>query len=188
MRLGAIKERKSHIFQHQNDGHFVEPAWCAERLFQTEDFSPGIYDPSCGFGTIPDAARAHGLQACGSDLVDRGYRDLDFTEDFLNSNIEIGDAAIVCNPPFHLFEDFVRKALLMTDRVAMIWLVRRLNAARWLQDLPLATVYLLTPRPSMPPGHVIASGQKPGGGTQDFCWLYFSREHTGAPELRWLAR
>jgi hypothetical protein len=48
---------------------------------------------------------------------------------------------------------------LVPGKIAMIWLARRLNAARWLQDTPLARVYLLTPRPSMPPGHVILAGR-----------------------------
>jgi len=39
-----------------------------------------------------------------------------------------------------------------------------LNAAHWLQGTPLRRISLLTPRPSMPPGHIIAAGSKPGGG------------------------
>ena len=50
----------------------------------------------------------------------------------------------------------------------MICLVRRLNAAHWLERLPIERVWLLTPRPIMPPGSWIAAGNKPGGGTQDF--------------------
>jgi hypothetical protein len=69
-----------------------------------------------------------------------------------------------------------------------IWLTRRLNAARWLSHTPLARIYLLTPRPSMPPGHVILAGEKPGGGSQDFCWLVWSRHHIGPPKLHWLHR
>jgi hypothetical protein len=75
-----------------------------------------------------------------------------------------------------------------TNKVALIWLARRLNAARWLQGTPLARVYLLTPRPSMPPGHVILAGEKLGGGKHDFCWLVFEHGHVGPPELRWLRR
>jgi hypothetical protein len=96
---------------------------------------------------------------------------------------------IVTNPPFTQCDRFVHRALeLGSDKVAMIWLARRLNAARWLADTPLARVYLLTPRPSMPPGHVILAGEKPSGGTQDFCWLVIERSHVGPPELRWLHR
>jgi hypothetical protein len=54
--------------------------------------------------------------------------------------------------------------------------------------LPLAKIYLLTPRPSMPPGDMIARGEKPGGGKTDFCWLVFDRTYIGPPTLRWLHR
>jgi hypothetical protein len=70
----------------------------------------------------------------------------------------------------------------------MIFPVARLIAARWLQQTPLAVVWLLTPRPSMPPGYVILAGQKPGGGKVDFCWLVWSHDHVGQPEMRWLHR
>src|SRR5262249_41183991 len=88
-------------------------------------------------------------------------------------------AANICtNPPFNRCNEFVLRALeLASGKVAMIWLARRLNATRWLQETPLARVYLLTPRPSMPPSHVIAAGEKPGGGSQDFVWLVWEHGH-----------
>ena len=46
-------------------------------------------------------------------------------------------------------------------------------------------VYLLTPRPSMPPGSWIAAGDKPGGGNIDFASLLFNKESKGLPRLRW---
>jgi hypothetical protein len=37
-------------------------------------------------------------------------------------------------------------------------------------------------------GSVILAGEKPGGGRVDFCWLVWSHDHVGAPEMRWLHR
>jgi hypothetical protein len=102
---------------------------------------------------------------------------------------------VVCNPPFNIAEQFVRHALEVTGlKVAVIFPTARLNAANgpkgkyWIRGLPLRRVWLLTPRPSMPPGHVIAAGGKPGGGKMDFCWLVFERGYQGPTELRWLRR
>jgi hypothetical protein len=76
-----------------------------------------------------------------------------------------------------------------TFKVAMLCPLRRLPAAHWLQRLPLESVYQLTPRPSMPPGTLIAAGHRLGGGTQDFVWLVFNKRMTAAvPRLRWLHR
>ena len=131
---------------------------------------------------------AAGYRTIATDMIDRGYPRLDARVDFLCCESPRAPN-IVCNPPFDICDQFVRRALhLAGGKVAMIWLARRLNAARWLANAPLACTYLLTPRPSMPPGHVIAAGEKPGGGTQDFCWLVFSRKHKGPPTLHWLCR
>ncbi len=70
----------------------------------------------------------------------------------------------------------------------MIFPTARLNAAHWLKGTPLARVWLMTPRPSMPPGHTITAGEKPGGGKVDFCWLVWTKGRIGPADLRWLRR
>ena len=178
----------AHVWRKEPNSFYVDPAWCSERLLTEEKFIGSLWDPSCGRGTIPEAGRRAGYQVVASDLVDRGYRHLDWTLDFLLCERLRGDN-ILCNPPAHCIEAFVRHALeLNPAAVAMIWILRRLPAAHWLASTPLARIYLLTPRPSMPPGEVIARGEKPGGGREDFCWLVWRRGHVGRPELRWLHR
>lgn len=178
------RKLEAHIWEREVNEHYVEPEWCARRLIQEEGFDGSIHDPSCGFGTIPKAAIALGYQATGSDLIDCGYGPV---VDFLND--ETPRENIVCNPPFNIIEPFVIRALrLASKKVAAIIPVARLNAAHWLRETPLKTVWLMTPRPSMPPGHVIASGEKAGGGKADFCWIVWSRGHNGAAEIKWLRR
>ncbi|TAI61591.1 hypothetical protein [Bradyrhizobium sp. Leo170] len=173
------------IWSRADDEWYVEPVWCSERLFAEEQFEGSVYDPCCGTGRIVVSALKAGLKAYGSDLVYRGW---DSTpQDFL---IHRGlHDNIVCNSPFANVQQFAQHALKLARRkVAMIFPVARLNAAHWNQDTPLARIWLLTPRPSMPPGHVILAGEKPGGGKADFCWLVWSRDHVGPAELRWLHR
>jgi hypothetical protein len=164
-----------------------------------EQFQGGILDPACGFGRIVEAARAAGHYAVGTDIVQRAegfaggldWLSSDYPTEILVPAYDGECENVVCNPPFSDFEAFVDRAIdLPTVRkVAMIWLVRRLAAARWLEQTPLARIWLMTPRPSMPPGHVITAGGKVGGGTQDFCWLVWERGHPlGAAQTRWLRR
>jgi hypothetical protein len=177
----------AHIWPKDKLGFYVEPAWCSARLFETETFTGLVWDPCCGFGNVAEAARAAGYRVIATDLVNRGYQKLDGVADFLHCERRV--ANVVCNPPYDLCRDFVWRALeVTTDKIAMIWLLRRLNAARWLADTPLARIYLLTPRPSMPPGYVVAAGEKPGGGKQDFVWLVWDHDYAGAPTLHWLHR
>jgi hypothetical protein len=177
----------AHIWAKDPDGFYIEPQWVDERLFAMEPFVGTVWDPACGTGRIPDAAHAIGYSVVATDLVDRGYQRFDGVVDFLCSEHHV--ANIVCNPPYPICRNFALHALrLARKKVAMIWLLRRLNAATWLKATPLRSVYLLSPRPSMPPGHVIAAGEKPGGGTQDFVWLVWEHGHIGPPELHWLCR
>lgn len=193
---GALRKVDSHEWEREEHEHYVEPEWCSRRLFEVEKFEGGILDPCCGFGRIVEAARAAGHHAVGSDLIERapGYM---YALDFLTSDYPheilmpgVGECRnVVCNPPFDIFKDFAEAALAWAPgKVAMIWLVRTLPAARWLQKTPLARIWLLTPRPSMPPGHVIARGEKPGGGKQDFCWLVWDKRHHGSAAVSWLHR
>jgi hypothetical protein len=177
----------AHVWPKDEHGFYVEPAWCSTRLFEVESFVGPISEVCCGFGNAAEAAFAAGYLVIATDLIDRGYQRLDEVANFLQCERPV--ANIVCNPPYHLSREFIRHALkVTTGKVAMIWLARRLNAARWLTDTPLARIYLLMPRPSMPQGHVIAAGEKPKGGKQDFVWLVFDRSQVGSPTIHRLHR
>jgi hypothetical protein len=179
----------AHAWEREEFEHYVEPEWCSKRLFEVEQFRGSILDPACGFGRVVKSAREANYWAVGGDIVDRGFYGTVIGDFFGYSDVQNIAENIVSNPPFDQFERFARHAIdLATNKVALIWLVRRLNAARWLEDTPLARIWLLTPRPSMPPGKTILEGRKPGGGRQDFCWLVWHRTHRGPPELKWLRR
>jgi hypothetical protein len=186
-----MKPIKAHKWVEEKDGWYVEPEWVSRRLFEVEKFNGVICDPACGWGRILHEARAAGYTTVGGDIVDRGRHELDTLfrrRDYLSWHRPFA-GGVVCNPPFDHVEEFCRHALDHgADKVAVICLTRRLNAAHWLEDLPLRRVWLLTPRPSMPPGAWIMAGNKPGGGTQEFCWLIFESGYAGRPEINWLHR
>jgi hypothetical protein len=177
------------VWEREVDEHYVEPHWCSERLFVEEKFDGPVWDPCCGFGRIPNAAIKAGLLAVGTDIRDRGYADFGGLCNFLTAT-DNRAGSIVCNPPFNIAPQFALYALQLPNwsKIAMIFPTARLNAAHWIQGTPLARVWLMTPRPSMPPGHTITAGEKPGGGKTDFCWLVWSKDHVGTAELRWLRR
>ena len=181
--------RLSHVWDRERCDHYIEPVWCSARLFEVEDFDRNqiLLDACCGFGRIAASAKAAGYtNVIAADIVDRGYPGCEI-QDFLQR--QSVPPTVVCNPPFNMVEAFARHALTLgACRLALIFPVARLNAARWLKDLPLRRIWLLTPRPSMPPGYVIARGEKPGGGKTDYAWLVFERGYVGAAELAWLHR
>lgn len=189
MKAGAIKEVAAHRFERELYEHYVEPAWVDRVIFEAEVFRGAIHDPCCGFGTILYAASAYGLRsATGTDIVDRGRGWLE--ADFLkNLQQEARFDNIVMNPPFNSAREFITQACRVSEnKVAALMPTRRLNAAHWLRNLPLRRIWYLTPRPSMLPGHLLAAGQKAGGGQQDYCWLVFAREGSPYIHAGWLHR
>ena len=186
-RAPAPRPRRAHIFPRHSLDHYVEESWCSRRLFEVEPFEGAIVDPACGWGTIVTNALIAGHVAAGFDLVDRGWDSTRTPQDFLTYSDQFDN--IVTNPPFGIIKGFITHAVSCSRRnTAAIFPVARLNAARWLQDLPLRKIWLMQPRPAMPPGDYIRAGGKVGGGRVDFCWLVFEHGHTGAPELAWLHR
>jgi hypothetical protein len=183
----TTREVDVHAFAREKSDHYVEPAWVSARLFQVEPFTGSIVDPACGWGTIVLEATKAGYCAAGCDLVDRGWDSTRTPCDFLQSTIVFDN--IVTNPPFDISPQFITHAVKHAQyKVAAIYPVRRLPAALWLRELPLGRIWLLSPRPSMPPGSHIKAGGKVGGGRQDFCWLIFDADHRGPAEIGWLTR
>jgi len=182
-----MKPRNSHVWDRQATDWYVEPEWCSERLFDEEEFDGAIHDPAAGMGRIVMAAHKHGYSAIGTDIHPRTR--IVQKADFFKCDHDMTNT--VTNPPFKLAQEFALRALHHTRRkVAVIFPVARLNAAHWLDGSPLERIWLLTPRPSMPPGESILNNIKPGGGKVDFCWLVFNKQKhvVRRPELRWLHR
>jgi hypothetical protein len=184
--------RLAHNWERDENDWYVEPSWCSQRLFEEEKFEGEILDPCCGWGRIVRAAVDAGYPVKASDIIIRPSGDA--AVDRLKCRVDFRDLKgpvtnIVCNPPYSVLPGFTQAALKLARRkVAVIFPVARLNAAHWLVGAPLCRVWLMTPRPPMPPGSYLEAGHRPGGGRVDFAWLVFGHGHTGPAELRWLHR
>lgn len=98
---------------------------------------------------------------------------------------------IVSNPPYKHAQAFAGAALQKASKVALLLPLDWLSGdkrSRWLETTPLETVWVLTPRPSMPPGAVIVAGVEPGGGEEDFAWFVWQAGYAGSPRIKWLHR
>ena len=197
-----MKQRNAHIWEADPHGHYPEPLWCSARLFEEESFGAPcacILDTCCGWGRIPHNAIAAGYTAIGCDIVDRqhepfahnGFRFI--RGDFLKDPIPFpAITSAIFNPPFtgDCIQQFVERALTIVEfKVAALVPLRRLPAAHWIEGWPLESIWILTPRPSLPPASYIRAGNEPGGGGQDFAWVIFNKQTTpDAPRVKWLHR
>lgn len=187
--MSEPRAKNAHLWVRHPQDYYVEPHWCSERLFEAEAFQGTVWDPACGSCRITEAAKAAGYDTVASDLIERSIK-IDFTGDFFTA-LNTTDN-IVSNPPFGVADRFAALALVKAaGKVALLLPTKWMNSAKrgaWLETTPLARVWLLAPRPSMPPGPVIEAGEKPGNGTTDFAWFVWSHGHQGAPVIGWLRR
>ena len=201
--MTARAAKAAHHWERSDDEWYVEPQDCTTALLGAERFRGQIWDPCCGGGNIVRAAHAYGRMAFGTDIVNRGW-DFDNVlwrgeQDFLATDPEHFPAdCLIMNPPFGrgvLTEAFIRHALrgATLAKLAVFVDVRFLNSSKrangLYSELPPDRVWIITPRPSCPPGAYLAAGNKAGGGTADFCWLVWDRTAPSCgTTLRWLRR
>lgn len=190
--MAVIREKQSHLWERDPHDWYVEPYECSSALFMVEDFDGAIWDPACGLGRIVEQAREAGHAAVGSDIVDRSAI-CGSTSDFLNRNYTPIFRNIVTNPPFSLAEEFVHESLRILPPggklaaiLPLVWLSGFSSKRDWMPASPLKTVYVISPRPSMPPGRVIEAGVKPGNGTKDYAWLVWQKAHLGVAAIKFL--
>ena len=186
------RPRLAHIWTREPNSHYAEPPWVSAALLREESFTGCVHDPACGFGHVVISARQAGYAATAADILDRGFAGTS-VRDFLEGSESFDN--VICNPPYEIIETFGPRAVQAArHKTALVFPIARLNAARnkWLGHLPLARVWLITPRPSMPPGDIYrryqAQGKEPSGGRVDFCWLVFERGHVGPWTGGWLSR
>lgn len=185
--------KNAHLWERDPDDWYVEPEWCCDALFAAVRFDGYIADPCCGLGRVLDGAARAGYLTYGFDIKDRGagIRHRFETRDFFAA-VPGRYRNIACNPPYKYDDEFLRRALELTEyKVAVLLRAQWVNAgtrSAWLERQPLRHVLALTPRPSMPPGAVILAGESPGGGQVDYSWFVFERGYRGKPEFGWARR
>ena len=164
---------------------FVEPTFCTKLLLDVESFSGVTLDPACGQGNIVRTMIEAGVAgAFGSDLVQRTNEPWFLgCDDFLKPRLD-GFASrsphnIVCNPPFFRAkgtEAFIRRALQLASRKVAVFVETKFlagqgRASGLFAELPPDRVWIITPRPSCPPGQFLLDGGSAEGGKSDACWL-----------------
>lgn len=197
---GPLRKRESSLWPREEHDWYQEPRWVSQRLFEAEGFRGSVWDPAAGGGNIVLEAMAAGFTTLASDIVVRslglGVRNHNFLErDPFFPNIH----NIVSNPPFKLCDDrkgsthpWVEQCLRLASRKVALLLpanwIQGDRRSRWLEGTPLRRVWFISPRPAMPPGQVVAAGQKTGAGTTDYAWFVWQQDYDGPAEIRWLRR
>ncbi len=153
---------------------------------KAESFEGSVYDPAAGQGTIEKACANTGIHCVSNDIAIRKGSKVTEGTDFLTSDDAMWPN-IICNPPFKLAEQFIRKALERTKfKVAMLLplaFLESMKRADLFDTKPLARVHVFRRRVSMPPGN---SDIKAKGGMVAFAWFVWEHGFDGHPEIHWL--
>lgn len=190
---------------------YVEQQWVTEALIAMEervDISVlnwgTIWDPACGGGNVLKACSKIRIEIHATDIQFRGFaakgyfQELDFVGrlEFVRSVAPWGRYSIVSNTPYSykrgILEAFIRRAMeLDAEKVAFLMPVARQageNRQSLFEEFPPARIYVLSERPSMPPGAQIeAMGDKAyKRGKIDFMWVVWDRRNpTPIGQTRW---
>lgn len=179
--------KNAHLWERHPDDWYVEDVAPTAELLKIETFPGGaIWDPCCGRGHVLAAAQAAGYEAWGSDIADR-KRVVDCTfiqGDFTHFPVALAPSVIM-NPPYlggDGIEQFVRQGMRYksVEKIAVFapakFLWGQNRALTFYRQCEPARVYMITPRPSCPPGPVWEEApEEVGGGTEDFCWVLWER-------------
>lgn len=175
------KAKQAHLWARDGLDWYVEPIEATRALLGVERFIGRTFDPACGRGNIVRAFLDAGLDAVGSDVTRRVRPGTPwFVGEFDFLAIEgVTHQNICMNPPFFRAkgaEAFIRRALsFVPGKVAAFVDVRFLCGGKRANGLfrehPPHRIWIVTPRPSCPPGEYLEAGGRAGGGTADYCWL-----------------
>lgn len=180
--LGASSHSKHD--REENDYYATDPS-TIEKLFKRESFSNLIWEPACGAGHLSKAMEREGKLVYSSDLIDRNYGDE--IGDFLNwkTSYPIGD--IITNPPYKYAQEFVEKAIELTNnKVAMFLKLTFLEGQKrkkLFEKYPPKTVYVFSQRQKCAINGDFANT---GSSAACYAWFVWEKGYTGETIIKWI--
>lgn len=183
--MGAGRPKRNH--PKTDPDFYGTPPWCARQLCRALETrlsyvlrTESVFDPCAGQGHLLHGLRDYYGTYRGDDLYD--YRPRHYTptmQDYLRSGATFA-GHVVTNPPFVLYEDFVRRALMNgADLTAMLVRASTICGANRTEDLygPYAPTHILPValRPQMSLGPPLPSDHPDRqSSTMDCVWMIWS--------------
>lgn len=173
----------------EGDRYWTEP-WVTKTLLDGVLLRGWIWECAAGRGDMADVFRGAGCRVVCSDIAGSSLGCESASElDFLTAEPPAGWPAvlsIVTNPPYLLAEQFIRRALKLTQpeggMVAML-LRNEYDCAARRRDLferePFRIKLVLTKRPRW-------SEQNTASPRHNFAWYVWDHQYSGSPEIGWL--
>jgi hypothetical protein len=167
-----------------NDYYATDPK-TIDYLFKIENFSDIIWECACGEGHLSKRMEHLGKKVISTDLIDRKYGE--YGIDFLMKIEGYDGADIITNPPYKYAQEFVEKAMELTNnKVAMFLKLTFLEGQkrRKMFDVyPPKTVYVFSQRQKCAPnGNFDAMDSS----AVSYAWFVWEKGFKGITQLKWI--
>ena len=175
---------------------YATPRNAIQAILNEVKLDGSILEPAAGQGHISKVLKEYYpySEIVSTDLIQREERfgiPIQGGVDFLTHEFHRKFDNIITNPPFNLAQEFIEKALeLSNDKVIMFAKIQLLegNKRRELFDnTPLKYVYVFSKRVNpLRNGEELDEKGKPWSSTMCFAWFIWEHDYEGEPIIRWL--
>lgn len=179
----------------END-FYATPEWATKAILSEIKLSGSILEPAAGQGHISKVLKEFYPynEIVSTDLIQREEKfGIPITGgiDFITHNYNRKFDNIITNPPFDKIQDFIEKALTISnDKVIMfakIQLLEGTKRKKLFENAPLKYIYVFSKRVNpMRNGEELDENGKPWASTMCFAWFVFEKEYEDEPIIRWI--
>lgn len=183
--LGASNHTDS--FRQPHDYYATDPD-AMELLLKEERFAPVIWEPACGEGHLSKVLERSGYNVISTDLVYRGYGELD-SVDFLETTKDDFEGDIITNPPYKYALEFCKKSLDTIKpghKVAMFLKLQFLEGKgrkEFFLENPPKTVYVSSSRLVCA---LNGDFEKIKSSAVAYAWFVWEKGFHGNPVIKWI--
>lgn len=194
VQLGASNHSDSE--REHNDYYATDPKTLKLLLEELKkdsiELHHNIWEPACGEGHLSKVLEENGYEVLSTDLVDRGYGEVNADTDFLNGKYYThtnfnGD--IITNPPYKYAASFVETAIQKVEcgcYVIMLLKIQFLEGKeryKLFQKYPPKYVYVNSSRQTC---YINGDMTKKMSSASCYCWFVWQKGFEGEPIIRWI--
>lgn len=186
--LGASNHCKEE--REINDYYATDPK-AIDELLKYESFNKNIWECACGEGHLSKKLIEYGYNVLSTDLVNRGYGEVNEDTDFLNGKYYTHtkfDGDIITNPPYKYCTEFILTALNkipIGNKVAMFLKLQTLEGQDRYKKIfskhPPKSVYVFVKRIQC-----AKNGEFKGTSAVCYAWFVWEKGYTGNTILKWI--
>ncbi len=178
----------------EQDYYATDPI-AIDKLLNAETPHNRIWECACGGGHLSERLTERGYYVYSSDIVDRGYKRLTRTCDFLTAETVpfAGEFDIITNPPYKYAKEFVLKALELLPHGCRSYMFLKLTflegKARYSElfsKYPPKRICVFSERIMCAKNGDFAALKDSGGGAVAYAWYVWEKGYNGTPRIQWI--